>query len=266
MTDSAADTRRAVRAAVADGVGVVVPCGGDGTVNTVVRELDAIGALDAVTLGVLPAGTANFFAENLGIESIGSGFEVVDAGRRRRIDVGVADGTPFVMSCIAGFPAEVSGAADAELKGRFGTLAFLVSAARSADAYEPQPVALSMETPDGDATWTGDALCLLVGNSRRFTGAGGQGDVEDGLLEVVVAESLAPFEVVREAAVHRLLDRDTEGVTRFDASVADVSFLDGSVAVSLDGELSERESLSLSVRHRTLSVLVGPDYDPQPPL
>ncbi len=310
-TDSAADARRATRGALDDGVDVLAPCGGDGTVNTVVGALAEADALDAVTLGVLPAGTANLFAGNLGVETLDDGFDALDAGRRRRIDVGrvrgaerrsargrdapdrldgpdeddagttdgaeasdrvdapndagaTDEGAVFVMSCVAGFPAAASGAAGSGLKARLGTLAFVVSAVSEATAYEPHPVELSMETPTGGRTWSGDALCLLVGNSRRFTGEGGQGDVEDGLLEVVVVESLAPLRALREAAVHRLFDRETGGVTRFDASAADVAFLDGPVSVSLDGELSTRESLSLSAVPAALPVLVGPDYDPDP--
>ncbi|MFC7155497.1 diacylglycerol/lipid kinase family protein [Halomarina halobia] len=296
-TDSAADARRATRAAIDDGVGTLVPCGGDGTVHTVVQALFEADALDAVTLGVLPAGTANLFARNLDVGTLDAGFDALDAGRRRRIDVGRvtgadagsagegtrepdppergrpasaravpegSDGEAFVTSFVAGFPAVASGAAGSGLKARLGTLAFAVSAVGEATAYEPHPVELALETPTGERTWAGDALCLLAGNSRRFTGEGGQGHVEDGLLEVAVVESLAPLEALREAAVHRLFDRGTEGVARFDAAAAAVTFLDGPVSVSLDGELSTRESFVLSAVPAALSVLVGPDYDPDP--
>jgi diacylglycerol kinase family enzyme len=69
--------------AAADGIELLAVCGGDGTLHEVVQGLVAADALDSVTLCVVPAGTENFFAGDLGIRSIEDGFEVADAGETR---------------------------------------------------------------------------------------------------------------------------------------------------------------------------------------
>lgn len=68
---------------------LVAACGGDGTVNEVVRGVQRADALDGTTVGVVPAGTGNNFAGKLGVESIAQSFDVLVAGETRRIDLGV---------------------------------------------------------------------------------------------------------------------------------------------------------------------------------
>jgi diacylglycerol kinase family enzyme len=70
---------------------VVVAAGGDGTVNAVVQHLVGRG-----TLGVLPAGTLNHFARDLGVRDDDAALEALEAGETRSIDVGVAGGVYFV--------------------------------------------------------------------------------------------------------------------------------------------------------------------------
>lgn len=68
---------------------LVAACGGDGTVNEVVRGLRRANALQETTLGVVPAGTGNNFAGNVGVTGVRQAFEVMAEGERRRIDLGV---------------------------------------------------------------------------------------------------------------------------------------------------------------------------------
>jgi diacylglycerol kinase family enzyme len=70
---------------------VVVAAGGDGTVNAVVQHLVGRG-----TLGVLPAGTLNHFARDLGVRDDDAALEALEAGETRSIDVGVAGSVYFV--------------------------------------------------------------------------------------------------------------------------------------------------------------------------
>ncbi|WP_255196156.1 diacylglycerol/lipid kinase family protein [Halorarius litoreus] len=116
--------------AAAAGVDRVAVSGGDGTVTEVVDGLTAAAALDDVSLGVLPTGTENLFATALGVTEVTHGFDLLDDGRRRRIDVGFADDRPFVVSCISGIPAAISTAASSDLKERFGSMAFVVAGLR----------------------------------------------------------------------------------------------------------------------------------------
>ena len=245
------------------GVSELAVCGGDGTVNDVLCGLDAGGHLGDVTFSVVPAGTANLLARNVGVRDVEHGLEVADTGTVRSIDVGMAGREPFVVSCIAGLPAEASTSTSSELKERFGTLAFLVTGLQEAASFEPIPLEIEADGRAGTESWAGEALAVLVGNARKFVEEGGQADMEDGLFDVAVVEQMPPGDLVAEAITHRILGRETEHVQHFMASEVEVAAGEP-VRFSRDGELSEHEKLRMYVRPRTLDLRVGEAYEPDP--
>ena len=242
----------------------VAVCGGDGTVNEVVRGLDDAGHLGSVTLSVIPVGTANLLAGNIGVTDIEHGVEIADIGETRPVDVGVADEEPFLVSCIAGLPADASVSTPGDLKERFGTLAFLLTGAQEALRFDGLNITIAAVGEDGPFTWSGEATCLLVGNARKFVAEGGQANMEDGLLDVAIVEQMPTGNLVAEAIGQRLLALDTDGVTHVRADEITVAGHGTELTFSRDGELSAHETLSLSVRETTLTLRVGPGYEPNP--
>ncbi|MFB6222241.1 MAG: diacylglycerol kinase family protein [Haloarcula sp.] len=263
-TTAAGDAVEFGRQTGRDEVSEVAVCGGDGTINEVIRGLDDAGHLDSVTLSVIPAGTANLLADNIGITDIEHGVEIADTGERRTVDVGMADGEPFLVSCIAGLPADASVSASGELKERFGTLAFLITGTQEALRFDGLTLTIAAVGEDGPFTWSGEATCLLVGNARKFVAEGGQADMEDGLLDVAIVEQMPTGNLVAEAIGQRLLSLDTDGVTHVRADEIVVDGHGEQLTFSRDGELSTHETLPLSVRETTLTLRVGPGYDPNP--
>jgi YegS/Rv2252/BmrU family lipid kinase len=262
-TEDAGDALRLGREAGERGVSELAVCGGDGTVNEVLRGLAAADSLADTTVGVVPCGTANILAENLGIEDVRHGAEMADSGDVREADVGVADDEPFAVSCIAGFPADASLAASGDLKEQYGTFAFVITGAQEAVGFEGIEIELDATVADGTETWHGEATCVLVGNARKFIEAGGQANMEDGYFDVAVVENMPTGSLVAEAIGHRLLGQETDGVTHIQASELTVSGPEP-ITFSRDGELATHESLRLRCRPQTLSLRVGPDYDPEP--
>lgn len=254
-----------VRDAVVNDADVLAVAGGDGTVHEVLQGLVDADALTEVTLGVLPVGTENIFATNIGITDIQQGFEALDHGERRDIDIGFAGDEPFLMSCIAGLPADASVATSGELKERFGSLAFVIAGVQEVAAFDGLHVELS-EVSDGTETiWAGEALCALVGNSRRFVRQGGQANVEDGLLDVVIIEQMPVSDIVTEATAHRVLGWETEHVLHVQADQLVINGLgDESIDFSLDGELSVHEQVVFTTQQQVLTVCTGPAYTPVP--
>ncbi|WP_435335155.1 diacylglycerol/lipid kinase family protein [Haloarchaeobius sp. TZWWS8] len=263
-TEGTEDGIRLGREAGEDDVSELVVCGGDGTINEVLRGLHAAGHLDEVTLSVVPVGTANLLATNVGIEDIQQGVEVADTGEKRRVDVGMAADEPFLVSCIAGLPADASVAASSDLKERFGTLAFLVTGVQEALEFDGLNIRLDAKDAAIEESWEGQAACLLVGNARKFVEEGGPGDMEDGRFDVAVAEQMPASSLVAEAIGHRLLGQDTPGVTHIRASEIRIAGQDGPIRFSRDGELGEYEELALSVWPQALTLRVGPTYEPSP--
>lgn len=251
--------------AVADGAELVAACGGDGTVNEVVRGLDAADALGEVALGVLPAGTGNNFALNVGVESIEQGFAVLEEGERRAVDLGTANGRPFVNSCVGGLTADASSDTSSDLKERFGVLAYVVNTLRALSEFEE--FSLSLADPDGEGPlWEGEAVCVLVGNARcvgdeRVVPA----DMEDGALDVTIVEAMPPAELLETATAYRLFGDDRDAVTRLQTPMVEVAVeADEAFQFSLDGEMLRTDHLSAGVRPRACTLCVGSDYDPHP--
>ncbi|WP_339103897.1 diacylglycerol kinase family protein [Haloterrigena salinisoli] len=251
--------------AAADGVDLLAACGGDGTVHEVVQGLVAADALEDVTLSVIPAGTANIYASGLGIESVDDGFAAARRGATRRLDLGVADGEPFVLSAIAGLLASASTATSAQLKERIGTLAFVVEGIRTAREFDGLEVAVDAVAGDEEYVWEGEALCLLVGALRGFTGPDEPSNAETGRLEVTVVDRLPPTDAIAEAVEQRLFDRETPHVTTIEASELEIVALeDDPVRFSLDGERREYDRVEIGVRPRALRVCVGEAYASSP--
>lgn len=266
VTDGPGDAIDVVRRAARAGTGTVVAAGGDGTVNEVLQGVDAAEAFGSVTVGVLPLGTGNNFAKNIGIPDVEAGFAALETDRRRRIDVGRADGRVFVNSCVGGLTADASSETSPELKDRLGVLAYVVTTLRSVADFESLRLTVTVSDGGEPATWTGEALCVLVGNGRRFTAGGStQGNMEDGLFDVTVIENVSAIDLLGDAVVERLLGRDSPHVVSTRA--ADLSIVlhhPGSIRFSLDGEIVEDRRLTLRVEPRTVSIVVGDGYDPDP--
>jgi len=264
--DAVAFAREAAAAArTASGDSLIVAAGGDGTVNEVVRGIVEANALGSVSLGIVPAGTGNNFAGNVGIDGIEAAFEILGAGDVRTIDVGFADGRPFLNSAVGGLTAEASAETSSEAKSRFGVLAYLLATLRTAVEFEGLPLHIESEGSAADG-WSGDAAFVLIGNGRRFPGEGpAQADVEDGLLDVTVVEDRPTVDLVGEAALDRLLGAETAYISRFKAADLSISVLgDEQGNFSLDGEMVSTSALSVGVRERALRLHVGEGYEPHP--
>jgi YegS/Rv2252/BmrU family lipid kinase len=267
QTAAAGDAITLARDAADSGRSTIVAAGGDGTVNEVVRGIDAAGAFEDVTLGIIPLGTGNNFAGQLGIPDLDTAFSVLQDGERRPIDLGRANDRPFVNSCVAGLTADASDETSPAMKDRLGVLAYLVTTLRSLSGYDSPRITIEgvNKAPETEA-WTGEALGVLIGNGRRFAAQGGtQADMEDGRFEIAVIKNVPAIDLMSEAVSHGLLGGDAEDVVRFRTASLTVRVHDQeAIRFSLDGEIVQERQLSLDVRPRTVTVAVGDTYEPDP--
>lgn len=243
---------------------LVAACGGDGTVNEVVRGLYEVSYLDEVTLGVVPGGTGNNFAGNIGVHEVPQAFDVIENGDRRHMDVGHAVnsvGRPFVNSCVGGLTADASEESDSAMKANLGAMAYVISSLRSMNDYDSMRLHVEAENHE----WSGDALIVLVGNGRRFPERGRtQANMEDGLLEVMIIEDKPKMNLAGEAVAQDLLGANTRNISRFEAPSLEVKALNREVSFSLDGEMVKSDSLEIETLPSRLEIAVGPLYQPNP--
>ncbi|HEX8822240.1 MAG TPA: YegS/Rv2252/BmrU family lipid kinase, partial [Archangium sp.] len=155
---------RVLQQALQAGVKRILIGGGDGTLNAAMRHL--LGR--DVTLGVLPLGTGNDFARSLGIPpTLEEACDIIAAGYTARVDVGLANGRPFLNAASLGLATAIAKRLTPQLKRRVGKLAYPVAA--FAELWEHQPFHLRVKTDRGELEV--DALQFVVGNVR-YHGAG----------------------------------------------------------------------------------------------
>ena len=266
-TEKRGDAKRFARDAAPD-AGLIAAGGGDGTVNKVVNGIAAANELETTTVAVVPAGTGNNFATNIGIQGINHAFRVIEEGRRRWIDLGTANDQIFVNSCVGGITAEASSKTESESKANLGVLAYVKSMLATMGSFDSLP--LQVETASGSngnrsQAWDGRAMFVLIGNCRRFTGARtAQANVEDGLLEVTIVEDAAAMNLLSDAALQRLLGRDSNYVVRRRAPSLVIESNRDAITYSLDGEMLGAHSLRLETVPRTLQIAVGENYQSDP--
>lgn len=157
--------------------------GGDGMVQ---RCVDAL-AGSGIPIAIVPAGTANLLAANLGIpQDVAEAVRIGFHGTRRRLDLGKVKGEHFAVMAGAGFDAALIGQADRKLKGKFGRLAYLWTGLRHVKD-DAVPVKVDI---DGTKWFDGKASCVLLGNVGTITGgirAFDDARPDDGWMEVGVA-------------------------------------------------------------------------------
>jgi diacylglycerol kinase (ATP) len=169
LETSADDPGRAVtKTAVAEQVGLVIAAGGDGTIRLVADGLAGTG----IPMGLIPAGTGNLLARNLGVplDEVAA-LEVAVAGRRRRIDLvelTVDGGRPehFAVMAGIGVDAMIMDETDPRLKDAIGWGAYFFAAGK---ALRRAPVPLTFQI-DGRRPAKRRAMVCLIGNVGTVTG------------------------------------------------------------------------------------------------
>ena len=251
--------------------GLLMVAGGDGTINEVVNGLGNAGFPQGVTLAILPAGTGNDLAATLAIpEDPAEAVAVLRQNRVRTLDAARVrledlDDKFFVNVATGGMGAEVSGAADAEMKGRWGKLTYLRASLEVAREYDAQEVTLTLDGAERKLR----AVNLAIGNCR-YAGNGWlaapRANPEDGLLDLVVIEDVGVKEVLKLAptvlAASDYLDK--EGVFFARAKEIRVEASPGSLEFTVDGEVIGTGSGVFAVMPKALKVVVGPGYVPEP--
>src|SRR5437588_3777495 len=123
LTQASGDAQRLALEAVKQHIDVVIAVGGDGTINEVIQAL----AGSETALGVLPGGTANVWAREVGIPlGVSGAREVLVHGQRRRIDLGRANERYFLLMAGIGLDGEVTHAVEKKSLKRLGAFAYLL--------------------------------------------------------------------------------------------------------------------------------------------
>jgi diacylglycerol kinase (ATP) len=247
-------------AAAQQGRSLVVVCGGDGTISEAANGL----AGSDTALAVIPAGTANVWAKEVGIPRRPlAALEVAVHGQARRIDLGLASGSAgeeeryFLLMAGLGLDGRIAAALPLGVKRYLGATTYAVSAVRESLRYRGRPVTLLF---DGAPVRT-RLLMMIVGNTRNYAGVTQitrRAYADDGLLDVCVFSGLDTLDIILQTL------RVIAGAHLRSASVLQrrVRRLevrsDTPLPVQLDGDFCPAYPTAFQVAPAALTVMVPP--------
>lgn len=238
------------RDGAARGADVVVAVGGDGTVNEVVNGLHGTD----VPLGILPLGTANDFARQVGIPlDADAAMGVILDTAPVRIDTAELNGRRYLNVSTGGVGAEATAETPAEAKEALGFIAYAITGVKklveltSRRAYFAGP----------GFEYRGDFLLFAVGNGRA-TGAGTaltpHASLTDGLLDLCIVEGMARADFARLVLKLKRGEHIGEEGVRYVQLPEILIQGQDAISVNADGEASNAHRLEYRARPRDLSV------------
>jgi YegS/Rv2252/BmrU family lipid kinase len=250
VTSHTGEAEGLARQAVEEGFMRIVAAGGDGTVNQVANGLAGSNA----TLGVLPIGSVNVFAMELGLPlfNLQRCWNIIEDTNVRLVDLPSANGKYFVQLAGVGLDAQVVKETSLAFKRSFGPLSYLISAAQIAAR---QPPKLFIESEN---TSVEEGSFVLVGNGRLYGGPFPffkHASIDDGLFDVVVFKRLGYLEIIKYLQ---------DVVFSSDINVPEIEYFqtrqlritsEQDVPVELDGELAGNCPVDFRIRESTLRVL-----------
>jgi diacylglycerol kinase (ATP) len=253
LTEGPGHAVELARAAVARRTPLICAWGGDGTVNEVVRVVAGTGT----ALGVVPAGSGNGLARDLGIpREPGRALGIVLGRRERVIDVGDVDGHLFVNLAGVGLDAHVAACFNARGSARRGLWPYVRICAGEIFRYQAREYDIRV----GGETWRELALLLVCANARQYGGGAVVAPTarpDDGHLDLVVVAPRPPVVALRDALhlFRGTLDR-APGVRTARVTTADIAAADP-ILFHVDGEaVTGGPMLTVRVRPAVLRVRV----------
>lgn len=253
---SGADLAGTLDRVLADGHDLVVVGGGDGTVSYAAGRV----AGTNVMLGVLPLGTANDFARTLEIpNNLAEACATIAEGKVVDIDLGRANGEPFLNVASVGLSVAVTEALSPRLKRYIGPLAYSIATLLAYARHKPFRARL--EFPDGDhePLELEDLLQVAVGNGRHYGGGNTvspTAGIDDHILDIYaivagplrehvsIARLLKDGSFIKHDRVHHLTSRSVRVVT------------EPLLPVNLDGEIATITPADFTIQRNAVHVVV----------
>ncbi|HTG63963.1 MAG TPA: diacylglycerol kinase family protein [Sphingomicrobium sp.] len=246
-----------VRSHVEGGARLIIVGGGDGSVGA---AASALAGSDA-TLGILPLGTLNHFARDLGIPAdLGKAAALIAKGRERAVDVAQVNGRTFVNNSAIGlYPLMVVDRENQQHRlGRSKRLAMLVASFRTLAKFHDDRLTLT----SNEGRSSVDTPLLFVGNNEyrvAMPGAGSREALDDGHLCVLVMRKKGvPGFLAATARALIGLAREDDMVRIDDVERLRVDSRRASLTVSIDGETCRmKPPLDYRIRKGALRVRVA---------
>jgi diacylglycerol kinase (ATP) len=248
------------KASVARKVPLIVLGGGDGTFSAVANLF--VGSSSA--LGVLPLGTGNAFARDLGIKAeIEEACKIVATGKLSAVDMGLVGDRDFLNVATLGVTTQIARELTVENKRRFGRFVYAIAIVHA--LQRAKPFRVTIETENGTTEFF--TLQVVLGNGRFHAGpfpVTPDASITEGRLSLYALKSKSKFNFLRYA-MHLPGGRhvDLEDVHSEHTS-GGVLKSSPSRHITIDGEVCASTPIQFGVRPRCLNVVTPIDFEVDP--
>ena len=177
---------------VSQGWPKIAVAGGDGTINAVIKSI----LFSDIELGIFPTGTMNLFARELGLplNSLKACWQVIEEGKKRKVDVIKAGESIFVQVAGVGYDAKIIEETSWENKKKFGRFSYLISAFSVANQ---DPPVIRVIPESGEII---EGAFVLIGNGALYGPAlrlFPEASNDDRLLDVMIFKNQSPTDILR---------------------------------------------------------------------
>ena len=230
---------------------LVVACGGDGTINTIVNALPPQGVL-----GIIPAGTANVISKELGIPiSYKEAAKTLLTTAINKLDIGVINGRKFIFVAGIGFDAHVAKQVSPFLKKKIGKFAYHIAALQSFIKYKPPTLTVLVDEEPISLGQFG-----IIANMRRYGGDfffAKNARYDDGLLNIMLLKSFTLHTMLKVLTyAKRCQAIPNKFVTQISAKNITIKS-NREVLYQLDGEvINEAKTFNIKILPKHLKIVM----------
>ncbi|MGX6590753.1 YegS/Rv2252/BmrU family lipid kinase [Cetobacterium ceti] len=227
--------------------------GGDGTINQVVNVLKKKN-LD-IPIAILPTGTANDFANLLGIPSnIEAAIKKILSNKPKKIDLGKANDLYFINIFSCGLFTEVSQKTPSVLKNTLGKLAYYFNGIKEIPHFKK--IKLSIKTEDFSFQCSSLIFFVFNGKSAGNFNIAYKAKIDDGMLDVIIVKSESIASTL--SAIFKFFKGDhldhPEGIIHFQTKALTLKVEDD-INTDIDGEPGPKYPINITCIKDGLSVL-----------
>ncbi|HEX6479549.1 MAG TPA: diacylglycerol kinase family protein [Ktedonobacteraceae bacterium] len=251
-TQGPGHAQRIARKAVEQKADVVIAAGGDGTINEIIQAL----AGSETALGVLPSGTVNVWAREMGIPLFGTrARDILVHGQTRRVDLGCVNGRYFLMMVGIGLDGTITEAVEKKPLKRLGILGYFLAATWLGPGYPGFPITLRVNENNVQIR----ALQIFIGNTQLYAGAfkfTWQAKCDDGRLDLCIVRKRGPLGRIVVLWDFILRRKQRSLWVRYETFTSIEIDSPQPIAIQVDGEAAGYTPATFSVVPRALKVIV----------
>ena len=232
---------------------LLIAAGGDGTVSEVVKGMD----FNSSDLAIMPLGTANVFAKELGISpDLKSAVGHLASGNLRYWDVGLANDERFVVFLGTPFDAAVTGTLSRNRKGNITYLSYVIPTLKVYARWKSPPIKVTMDGKPLDG-FASQVIISNVDHFARFFSLSPQVRPDDGLLDVFVFRKRGRLALlIYSIGMFLGILPSFKSVEHHKAKDVILESEEEDVPYQLDGDLRGNLPLKISVLPRALRLIV----------